>query len=114
MSPANASPDPAPAELPTPLTAWPVLSLLWVYKHFISLPLHLAAGPGAGCRFHPSCSDYAAQAVRVHGPLRGTWLGFRRFIKCTPLHPGGVDFVPPRGALRPNCERVSRSSITLE
>ena len=48
------------------------------------------------CRFQPSCSAYAAEAVAVHGAGRGSWLAVRRLAKCAPWHPGGVDLVPPR------------------
>jgi putative membrane protein insertion efficiency factor len=47
------------------------------------------------CRFHPSCSAYAAEAIAVHGAGRGSWLAVRRILKCAPWHPGGVDLVPP-------------------
>ena len=46
------------------------------------------------CRFYPTCSAYAAEAITVHGAGRGSWLALRRLLKCGPWHPGGVDFVP--------------------
>jgi putative membrane protein insertion efficiency factor len=50
------------------------------------------------CRFYPTCSAYAAEAIEVHGAVRGTWLAVVRLLKCAPWHPGGVDPVPPRSA----------------
>ncbi|HEX7053887.1 MAG TPA: membrane protein insertion efficiency factor YidD [Burkholderiales bacterium] len=46
------------------------------------------------CRFFPSCSEYADEALRRHGALRGGWLAARRVCRCGPWHPGGVDPVP--------------------
>ncbi|MBM3450983.1 MAG: membrane protein insertion efficiency factor YidD [Armatimonadetes bacterium] len=46
------------------------------------------------CRFHPSCSEYAAQAVLRHGVILGVWLTGRRILRCHPWHPGGSDPVP--------------------
>jgi putative membrane protein insertion efficiency factor len=48
----------------------------------------------ARCRFVPSCSAYALEAIEVHGAVRGGWLAARRLAKCAPWHPGGVDLVP--------------------
>ena len=48
------------------------------------------------CRFYPSCSSYAVEALRVHGAGRGLWLTIRRLGKSDPFHPGGLDPVPPR------------------
>jgi putative membrane protein insertion efficiency factor len=60
------------------------------YRKFIS-PLKPPT-----CRFYPSCSAYALEAIEVHGPAVGTWLAVKRICKCHPFHPGGIDYVPPR------------------
>lgn len=50
---------------------------------------------GPRCRFHPSCSCYAVEALEGHGFFRGLWLTLRRLGRCHPFHPGGYDPVPP-------------------
>lgn len=50
---------------------------------------------GPRCRFYPTCSSYALEAIKTHGLLKGSWLSVCRICKCHPFHPGGVDFVPP-------------------
>ncbi|GAB6929839.1 membrane protein insertion efficiency factor YidD [Paenibacillus sp. JCM 10914] len=60
------------------------------YRKFIS-PLKPAT-----CRFYPTCSAYALEAVEVHGALKGSWLAARRIARCHPFNPGGIDLVPPR------------------
>ena len=49
---------------------------------------------GPACRFYPSCSEYAYQAVVRHGPLKGLFLAVKRILRCHPFHPGGIDPVP--------------------
>src|SRR5215207_817543 len=67
-----------------------LLALITGYRLLLSPLL------GASCRFYPSCSAYASEAIESHGALRGTWLAIVRLLKCHPWHPGGVDQVPPR------------------
>lgn len=50
---------------------------------------------GMHCRFHPTCSAYAREAIDTHGALRGSWLAVKRLLKCSPWHAGGIDPVPP-------------------
>ena len=70
-----------------------LLALLALYRRWLSPALH-ALGPG-GCKFYPTCSEYAQIAIATHGPLRGTGLALWRLLRCHPFSPGGVDPVPP-------------------
>lgn len=54
---------------------------------------------GGQCRFYPSCSHFAEDAIRAHGAIRGTGLTIWRVLRCNPFGPGGIDRVPPRVAL---------------
>ncbi len=65
-----------------------LIALIRGYQWFISPLL------GNHCRFYPSCSQYAREAIERHGALRGVWLAIRRVARCHPWHPGGVDPVP--------------------
>ncbi|MEC4727169.1 membrane protein insertion efficiency factor YidD [Shewanella sp. D64] len=70
---------------------WLATTLIRGYQIFISPFL------GANkCRFHPTCSTYAIEAIRLHGSAKGCWLAARRILKCHPLHPGGIDPVPQK------------------
>ena len=72
----------------TDMLRGPLLSIVRAYRRFLSPIL-----PDS-CRFHPSCSCYAEQALGRHGAIRGSALAFRRLLRCHPLHPGGHDPVP--------------------
>lgn len=66
-----------------------LIALLRGYKRWISPLL------GPRCRFVPTCSEYAMEAIARFGALKGSWLALRRIGRCHPLHPGGHDPVPP-------------------
>ena len=68
----------------------PLLFALRAYQYLLRPML------GANCRFYPSCSDYASEAITRHGAARGTLLALRRVGRCHPWHPGGYDPVPPQ------------------
>lgn len=87
--------------LPGRIVSAALLGVIRIYQRVFSPVLSVALGPNCGCRFAPTCSHYAADAVRTHGPILGSWLSLRRLARCTPLHPGGTDPVPPR------CVRVA-------
>lgn len=65
-----------------------LLALIRVYQYTLRPLL------GANCRFYPSCSDYAREAVEKHGAVKGAGLAARRILHCHPYHPGGYDPVP--------------------
>ncbi len=65
------------------------ITLLLIYQRAISPLL------GPRCRFYPSCSQYAIEAINSHGVVKGCWLASKRLLKCHPLNEGGHDPVPP-------------------
>jgi uncharacterized protein len=68
--------------------ALPLVGIVRVYQRLVSPLLP------PSCRFYPSCSAYAVEALSRHGAMRGSWLAARRLARCHPFHPGGVDPVP--------------------
>jgi putative membrane protein insertion efficiency factor len=70
--------------------------LIRLYQVLISPLLHAISGSAAGCRFTPTCSEYARLALQEHGFFRGSWLATKRILRCHPWHPGGYDPVPGR------------------
>lgn len=71
----------------------------------LALPVHFyryAISPliGANCRFQPTCSEYALEALRSHGAIRGGWLALRRILRCHPWGGSGYDPAPPRNPPR--------------
>lgn len=75
-----------------------VIGLLLVLSRFyqwvVSPLMHMVA-PGCGCRFYPTCSQYAREAVVAHGPIKGCWLSAKRIARCHPWGGSGIDLVPP-------------------
>lgn len=98
--PEPTTPDPSLGRRLVRLPAAALLGLVWLYQRTVSPVLPAVFGPACGCRFSPTCSHYAAEAVRTHGALIGSWLALRRLLRCTPWHPGGFDLVPPSPGLR--------------
>ncbi|MDX9717486.1 membrane protein insertion efficiency factor YidD [Thauera sp. WH-2] len=65
-----------------------LIALVRFYRYAISPML------GRNCRFHPTCSEYAIEAIQRHGALRGSWMAAKRVGRCHPFNPGGYDPVP--------------------
>lgn len=82
------------------------LGVIFFYRRAISPVLHAFFGSEGFCRFTPSCSEYARQALMRHGFLKGTVLSFYRVLRCNPLCAGGADPVPPTGRWRNRHEKV--------
>jgi putative membrane protein insertion efficiency factor len=77
-----------------PIPAAVAVGAIALYQRWVSPVL------GARCRFYPSCSQYAREAIGLHGLRRGGWLALRRLGRCHPWHPGGFDYVPGTAAAR--------------
>lgn len=88
------------------VAVWP----LRAYQRYLS-PLKGAPS----CRFHPTCSAYAIEAIEKHGVLRGGFMGLMRVLRCHPFHPGGFDPVPARRNSRlADHQALERTDVTTE
>jgi putative membrane protein insertion efficiency factor len=67
-----------------------LVAIIKLYKYFISPLL------GSNCRFYPSCSSYSLEALERHGVITGSYITFKRLLKCHPFHKGGIDPVPEK------------------
>ena len=76
-----------------------LIGFLRAYRFVIS-PMY-----GQVCRYYPTCSAYALEAITVHGSIKGSWLAVRRVLRCHPWTPGGYDPVPPRSEPHPKLTR---------
>jgi hypothetical protein len=82
-----------------------LLATLRFYRRWLSPALH-SLNPGQGCRYVPTCSEYATIAIATHGWLRGSALAIWRVLRCNPFGRGGLDNVPPK--LPPREQRATR------
>jgi putative membrane protein insertion efficiency factor len=92
-----------------------LIFLIRVYQRLLS-PLKMAVfGPAGGCRFSPSCSQYAVEALQIHGVLKGGALAARRLCRCHPWGGDGEDPVPPKKSRVHGLDfKVSRETSTVE
>ena len=67
------------------------------YQRILNPMLKVISGPGMGCRYEPTCSNYFLQSVQIHGPLLGSWFGISRIFRCHPWGGCGYDPVPSPG-----------------
>ena len=96
-APAAASPGGARRSLIILISSWVIaamIALIRAYQLFISPARLFLFGPTGGCRFTPTCSHYAMDAIRARGPIAGTWLAAKRICRCHPFANCGHDPVP--------------------
>jgi len=92
-----------------------LISGLRLYQWLVSPVLRVVFGPLARCRFEPSCSAYAIEALRVHGALAGSWLALKRIGRCQPWGSCGHDPVPPKKfEANPKFEQRAVTSAAIE
>ena len=86
--------------------------IIRLYRWLVSPVLTQLFNPNGLCRFNPSCSEYALQAIQTHGALRGSWLAFKRILRCNPWGSFGFDPVPPKHGQGCGCGGHAHSSKT--
>lgn len=89
------------------IIAIPLLLIIRGYQLFISPFL------GQNCRFYPTCSCYAHEALQQHGALKGSILSIKRIVKCQPMHAGGIDLVPKVTSDRIKAKKSDKNSHDL-
>lgn len=76
-----------------------MISLRQLPRRLLALPIHgyqrfISPALPPSCRYSPTCSQYALEAITKYGAIKGSWLAMRRLVRCHPFHPGGFDPVP--------------------
>lgn len=87
---------------------------IYIYRWVFSPMKSALLGPYARCRYYPSCSQYAKEAVCEHGVLKGGWLSVARIARCHPWHEGGYDPVPPRYDLQKDSHETDNAVSTKQ
>jgi putative membrane protein insertion efficiency factor len=101
---------PSPVRFLARLPGLAVVALIRLYQRTLSPVLPVVTLGRCACRFSPTCSHYAIEAVSTHGVIRGIALALWRLARCTPLTAGGFDPVPARA--QPRCTRVTLPSLS--
>ena len=81
-------------KMPVGILSTPMWLCIVLYQKLVSPLIHIM--PGSGCRFYPTCSEYAKQAIARHGAVKGFIMGFCRILRCNPFSAGGFDYVPKK------------------
>lgn len=89
-----------------------LIGLIWIYRGTLSPFLTFIGGPGSGCRYTPTCSEYAIEAIQVHGALQGVWMTFLRISRCHPWGGFGYDPVMPAKKHAHSCNAISTQNTT--
>ncbi|HEY1171572.1 MAG TPA: membrane protein insertion efficiency factor YidD [Verrucomicrobiae bacterium] len=80
-----------------------LIGIVRLYRWLLSPVLTQLFNPNGLCRFNPSCSEYALQSLQIHGAFRGSWLAFKRILRCNPWGSFGFDPVPSKKNGQPHC-----------